>query len=87
MLSKVCWETFCLASVLFGVGGSGASGGPRLSADCSPVPGGSLWVSSGAADTSCRKGSDWLLARLLHPSEDAWELLCGEANSSPLQRC
>lgn len=85
MVSEVCWGTLGLASVLFGVGSSGASDGRRLSSDCSAGPGRSLGVSCGAANTSCCKGSDWLLGRLLHPSEDAWELLCGEANSSPLQ--
>lgn len=85
MASEVCWGTLGLASVLFGVGSSGASDGPRLSLDCSAGLGGSLGVSCCAANTSCCEGSDWLLGRLLHPSEDAWELLCGEANSSPLQ--
>lgn len=82
LLSKVCWEALCLPSVvLIGVGSSGAPGGPRLSSDSSVGPVASFGASCGAAE-----GSDWLLGRLLHPSEDAWELLCGEANSSPLQR-
>lgn len=90
----VCWETaFCLETALFGVDGSGASGSCLSSAtapDSEAEADGSFAVSKGVANTSwCAQeaGSDWLLGRLWHPSDDVGEHLCGVTKSSPLQGC
>lgn len=78
-------ETLVLASFLFGVTGSGAP--------AAPGPSSTFGTSSGRCrcccsdNASCCRASNWLLGRLQHPSEDAWELCSGEeANDSSLQR-
>lgn len=77
--APLCGAALSRASALLGAGGSG---GGACACSVGLVVGGALRVSRG--DASSCGGSDWLLERLLHPSEDAGELLCGGANSCPL---